>query len=255
MPSMAVRGQHLWIEDVGVGDPVVLLHGAMGTARDDLGGLIDFLADHFRVLAPDLRGYGRSMPKPRAFEADFYIQDALDVGALLDVLDLPPAHVLGYSDGGEVALLVAVRRPDRVRSVIAWGVAGALGREILPIAAEYDSPEAWASLRAVWRADIMARHGDENFEPMAIGWARAVRAMVAEGGDISLGQAHEISCPVLLINGASDAGNPPYMVRQLGERIPWCSLEIWQGLGHPVHQEVPRRFHERVLAFLRECPV
>lgn len=254
MPWVAVRGQHLWVEDLGAGDTVVVLHGAMGTAREDLGGLIDFLAGHYRVLAPDLRGYGRSTPKPRAFGTDFYVQDALDVGALLDALGLPAAHVLGYSDGGEAALLVGALRPDRARSVVGWGVAGALGPEILPIAAAYESPESWAGPRAAWRAAVMARHGEEMFEPMATGWARAVRAMVAAGGDISLGQAHEIKCPVLLVNGANDAGNPQHMVRRLCERIPRCSLEIWEGRGHPVHQEAPGRFHRRVLAFLRACP-
>jgi valacyclovir hydrolase len=239
---------------LGAGDPVVLLHGAMGTARDDLGSLIDFLAPHYRVLAPDLRGYGRSVPKPRAFEVDFYLQDAWDVARLLDALSLPPAHVLGYSDGGEAALLVAATGPERTRSVVAWGVAGALGPEILPIAAEYDSAEAWAGPRAAWRGAIMARHGAEMFEPMVTGWARAVRALVAAGGDVSLGRAHQIECPVLLINGASDAGNPERLARRLCGRIPGCSLEIWEGLGHPVHQEAPERFHDRVMAFLRDCP-
>lgn len=251
MPTVEVRGQRLWVEDVGAGDPVVVLHGAMGTARDDLGGLIDFLAPRFRVLAPDLRGYGRSEPKPRAFDVDFYLQDALDVGALARVLDLPPAHVLGYSDGGEAALLVAAAFPERARSVVAWGVAGSLGAEILPIAAEYDNPEAWAGPRAEWRAGIMTRHGKAMFEPMVTGWARTVRAMVVAGGDISLSRAEAIQCPVLLINGANDAGNPQHLVRQLCDRIPRCSLEIWPGLGHPVHREASERFHDRVLAFVQ----
>lgn len=254
MPVARVFGQSLWYQDVGAGDVVVTLHGAMGTATSHLGGVIDFLSRRYRVLAPDLRGYGRSEPKPRQFGPDFYVQDALDVGALLDELDIDCAHVLGFSDGGESALLVAIERPDRARSVVAWGVAGAVGPEILPIADEYASPAAWATVRAAWREQVMALHGRENFEPMATGWAQAIRGLVAAGGDISLSQAHEIECPVLLINGEHDDGNPEHLVRRLAGRIPQCTLEIWPGLGHPVHTEAPDEFCARLLDFLQSCP-
>ena len=75
--------------------------------------------------------------------------------------------------------------------------------------------------------------------------------VVAAGGDVSLGRAHEIRCPVLLINGEHDQGNPEYLARQLAQRIPNCCFEVWPGLGHPVHLEDPQRFHPRVLAFLQ----
>lgn len=254
MPVAHVFDQLLWYQDVGSGDAVVALHGAMGTAASHLGGVIDFLSRHYRVIAPDLRGYGRSEPKPRRFGPDFYVQDALDVGALLDELGIDRAHVLGFSDGGEAALLVAIERPDRARSVAAWGVAGAVGSDILAIADEYDSPAAWATSRAAWREQVIALHGQENFEAMAIGWAQAIRGLVAAGGDLSLNQAHEIECPVLLINGEQDKGNPEHLVRQLAGRISQCTLEIWPGLGHPVHTQAPDQFYARLLAFLQSCP-
>lgn len=254
MPYANVRGQRLWFEEAGSGEALLLLHGFTGTARSDLGAEIDFFSQRFHVVAPDLRGYGRSEPKPRAFELDFYVQDALDVGALLDSLGIERAHVLGYSDGGETAVLVAIERPDLARSVVAWGVIGVFGPEIVGVARSYLPVSDWEQTQPAWREQIVARHGAESLAPMVEGWAAAIEAIVAAGGDVSLGQAHEIECPVLLINGEHDEGNPEHLARQLAQRIPHCTFEVWPGLGHPVHKLASDRFRARVLEFLLACP-
>lgn len=254
MPYAAVREQQLWYEDIGEGDALVMLHGFTGTARFDLGAQIDSFSRFYRVIAPDLRGYGRSMPKPRPFGPDFYVQDALDTGALLDSLGIDRAHVLGYSDGAESAVLAAIERPDRVRSVVAWGLTGVFGPEIENVADVFLPAADWPEKRPAWTAEIIANQGAEWLEPMVEGWSSAIKQILAAGGDVSLGLAHEISCPVLLINGEHDEGNPEHLARQLAERIPDCTFEIWPGLGHPVHKQAPEAFHERVLAFLRTCP-
>jgi valacyclovir hydrolase len=251
MPFAWVREQQLWYEDVGQGDAAVLLHGYTGTARADLGAEIDFFSQFYRVIAPDLRGYGCSEPKPRQFPADFYVQDALDAAALLDSLGIEQTHVLGYSDGGESALLVAIERPDLARSVTAWGVIGGFGPEIDAIAEGLVALDELETRRPGMRARIVELHGDESLVPMVEGWSAAVRAIVAAGGDVSLGRAHEIRCPVLLVNGEHDQGNPEYLARQLAQRIPACIFEVWPGLGHPVHLEARERFHPRVLSFLQ----
>jgi valacyclovir hydrolase len=251
MPFASVRAQNLWYEDAGQGDAVLLLHGYTGTARADLGAEIDFFSQYYRVVAPDLRGYGRSAPKPRLFGPDFYVQDALDAATLLDSLGIARAHVLGYSDGGESALLVAIERPDLARSVTAWGVIGGFGPEIDAIAEGLVALDELEARRPGMRARIAELHGEESLVPMVEGWSAAVRAIVAAGGDVSLGRAREIRCPVLLVNGEHDQGNPEYLARRLAQRIPACIFEVWPGLGHPVHLEAPERFHPRVLSFLQ----
>jgi valacyclovir hydrolase len=251
MPFARVRQQQLWYEDAGQGDAVLLLHGYTGTARADLGAEIDLFSQHYRVIAPDLRGYGRSEPKPRLFGPDFYVQDALDAAALLDSLGIAQAHVLGFSDGGESALLVAIERPGLARSVTAWGVIGGFGPEINAIAEGMVALDELEARRPGMRARIVDLHGEASLAPMVEGWSAAIHAIVAAGGDVSLGRAHEIRCPVLLVNGENDQGNPEYLARQLAQRIPRCTFEVWPGLGHPVHLEAPERFHPRVFAFLQ----
>lgn len=252
MPYALVRDQQLWYEDAGQGDVLLLLHGFTGTARADLGAEIDYFSQFYRVIAPDLRGYGRSLPKPRQFGADFYRQDALDAGALLDALGVASAGVLGYSDGGESALLVAIERPDLARSVVAWGATGAFGSEIETVADALAPVGQLDSVRPGMRARIVALQGADAVAPMVEGWSAAIRAIVAAGGDVSMGRAQQIRCPVLLINGEHDHGNPEYLARQLAERIPRCTFEVWPGLGHPVHREAPELFYPRVLSFLRD---
>ena len=172
MPFLTVRGQRLWYEDAGSGDPVLLLHGFTGTARSHLGEQIDYLAGDYRVLAFDLRGYGHSSPKPRQFGADFYHQDALDAAALLDSLAVGQAHILGYSDGAELAVLLAILRPDLVRSVVAWGVTGVFGPEIEQVAAGFLPVSDWQTRRPDWRQEIIDLHGEESSGPFDRGMVR-----------------------------------------------------------------------------------
>src|SRR5215211_3985816 len=120
MPEIMLPDATLHYEEAGSGDPLLLLHGGLGTALLHYRREIPFFAERYRVIAPDMRGYGGSSP-PREYPIDFYQQDAADMAALLDSLDARPAHVLSWSDGSIVALVLAVMRPDLVRSLALWG--------------------------------------------------------------------------------------------------------------------------------------
>lgn len=103
-------------DDAGSGSPLVLLHGGAGT-RDDLAALRDRLAAGRRIIAPDQRGHGAT-PFAEPFT---YAAMAEDTAALLDELDVRDADIVGWSDGGIVALHLALARPDLVRRVVAIG--------------------------------------------------------------------------------------------------------------------------------------
>src|SRR5579859_4037416 len=121
MPFQEVNGIHLFYEDEGWGDTVVLLHGAFNTARSQFGRIVERLSERgYRVIAPDLRGYGRSRPPQRDYPAGFYHRDMADVAALLQALAAAPAHIVGISDGGVVGMLLAIEHPALVRSLVAW---------------------------------------------------------------------------------------------------------------------------------------
>jgi valacyclovir hydrolase len=236
--------------DLGSGPPLLLIHGFTGTAKTDLTLLIDDLAQEYRVLAPDLRGYGASRPPDRDFPIDFYQRDARDMIALLERLQAGPVVVMGFSDGAEVALLVAALRPDLVRGAIAWGVAGVITSAMVASVQSWKNPTTWETRHAPWRDEIIQLHGAEQFPAMINGWVEATEAILAAGGDIVLSQAHLISCPTLLINGDGEVGNPPEDVRRLAERISNSRLEFVANSGHGVHNDQPAIFIQLVREFL-----
>ena len=127
-------GARLFYEDLGQGEPLIAIHGFLGTARTDLGQVLDWLDDKYRVLGLTIRGYGQSEPKPRDYPLDFYHRDARDVLAFMDALGIEKAHILGYSDGGEISLICAGMQPERFKSVIVWGAVGYFGPAMRPAA-------------------------------------------------------------------------------------------------------------------------
>ncbi len=115
-------GVKIHYEMQGKGEPVILIHGLHASARMNWGapGIIDDLAEHYRVIALDCRGHGQS-DKPAA-EGAYGVQMVEDIVRLMDHLHLPTAHIAGYSMGGMIALKLVVLHPDRVRSVTLGGM-------------------------------------------------------------------------------------------------------------------------------------
>jgi valacyclovir hydrolase len=243
-------GATIAYHDEGSGAPLLLMHGFTGTARSHLGGLIVDLARDYRVIAPDLRGYGASRPPVRDFPPDFYQRDAADMAALLDQLAIGPVVALGFSDGAESALVLAAARPDLLRGVVAWGVAGVIAPQMAAAAQRWLPVSAWGPSRAAWRAEIVETQGEEMLEPLIAGWAAASAAIVAAGGNIVYDQADQIRCPALLINGDGEVNNLPEDVRRLADRIPDCRLEFVADSGHGIQDDQPAVLSALIRAFL-----
>src|SRR4051794_18545671 len=96
-------GMRIYYEEEGSGDAVLLLPG-WGGSIDEFPVLRTALSGRFRLIAADLPGSGRSGPQPREYKAGYYQEDAAILLALTEGLDACPAHLIGFSDGGEDAL-------------------------------------------------------------------------------------------------------------------------------------------------------
>ena len=223
-------GARLHYEDEGSGEPLLLIHGLMDVPRVHQAEIIDWLSADYRVIAPSLRGYGQSTPKPRDFPPDFYHRDARDVLALMDALALDQAHIMGYSDGGEVALLAPGLQPARFRSVIAWGAVGYFGPDMYAAAARA-YPGDWIP------AEDYQRHGITDIDPVMWEWVQAVQAMVTAGGDVSLSAAAYITCPLLLMLGDRDVLNPQAYGQNFVDRTAQGRLLMFSDCGHAIHKE------------------
>ncbi|HQZ12283.1 MAG TPA: alpha/beta hydrolase [Devosia sp.] len=113
--TAAINGLDMYYEVTGDGPPLVLLHGAYGSA-DDWKGLTPTFAATHKVIAVDLQAHGRTTDRDTPIT---YEDMADDVAALLDHLKIGDATIFGYSMGGGVALQVAVRHPEKVNRLVA----------------------------------------------------------------------------------------------------------------------------------------
>lgn len=110
-----VHGLHMYYEFYGSGKPLVLIHGGGSTIESSFGRIIPVLAKKYRIIAVELQAHGRTkdINRPLSFE-----QDADDVAALLDQLNIKSAAVFGFSNGGTTAMQMAIRHPQRVERLV-----------------------------------------------------------------------------------------------------------------------------------------
>src|SRR5690349_1706646 len=113
-----VEGHPTWLESRGDGsETVLLLHGGLSNGDDLLGTIGDALVARYRVLAFDRRGHGRTADTPAPFHYDSMVDETV---AVIERAG-GPVHLVGWSDGGIISLLLAQRRPDLVRRMVLIG--------------------------------------------------------------------------------------------------------------------------------------
>jgi 3-oxoadipate enol-lactonase len=250
------HGARLYFHATGKGEALVLLHGIGGSGRD-WEHQIPAFARHFRVIAPDLRGYGAS-DRAGEFSVETF---AADVWALLDHLRVRQAHVLGYSMGGAVAMQMALERPKSVgrlvlsntlpsfetdtpaKRALLWtrlllmGLVGPEGLARVVARRLYPGPDQ-AALR-----EEVARRNATNSRWVYIATVRnlvrwSVRPRLAR-----------LKMPVLVLAAEQD-----YFPRADAERfaaaLPHAELRVFPGTRHGLPRESPGPFNEAVLGFL-----
>jgi pimeloyl-ACP methyl ester carboxylesterase len=109
-----VNGLKLYFETHGAGRPLILLHGGLGSG-EMFGPILPALAERHQVIAPDLQGHGRTADIDRPIDVRLM---ADDIAALIEHLGLDEPDVVGYSLGGGVALLTAIKYPAMVRRLV-----------------------------------------------------------------------------------------------------------------------------------------
>lgn len=110
---LTVHGTKIYYEEYGSGTPLLLLHQGLGSI-ENLSGIIPELSRHFRVIAPDAPGHGRSEQADTLSGALL----ASYCSEIIDQLQLDSAYVMGWSMGGNTALLLAANRPDKIKKVV-----------------------------------------------------------------------------------------------------------------------------------------
>lgn len=256
----------------GAGKPLLLLHGFMGRGTSWAAHATAF-GRHFRVIAVDLPGHGRSgIPRDPARASVERTAD--DLATILHRAGSAPAHVVGYSLGARVALRLAVARPDALRRLVLESPSAGIAAEAERVARraadadraarlerdgieafvdEWEREPVFASLTGL-PPTRASRLRSERLRNRPVGLA----ASLCGSGQGSMVPLHErlagIRTPTLVIAGAMDpTGRARAEVVAAG--IPGARLEIVPGAGHAPHLEAPRLFRSLVLDFLKEDPV
>jgi valacyclovir hydrolase len=225
-------------EEEGAGDAVLVIPG-WSMSIEDMAPVRQVLASQYRVIAADAPGSGKSGPQPRAYAPSFYHDDARTFIDLLHELKADPAHVVGFSDGGEYALVMAEIAPAAVRSIAAWGAVGQIAapREMLEAFSHVvDSPMPPFQDFSNYLKDA---YGEGNARKMVQSWSTALGAIIDAGGDIALKRAGEIACPALLITGEQDVLAPPQLVSELAGAMQNAEFVEAKDAGHAIHHERP----------------
>jgi pimeloyl-ACP methyl ester carboxylesterase len=223
----------------GKGSPVVLLHGGLANA-DYWGNQIPALARHHTVIVMDSRGHGRSTRDSRPYSYDLM---ADDVVALMDVLRVAKADVVGWSDGATLGLDLAMRYPDRVRKIFAFAAATAT------------SGEKYSAVMNPTFIAFIERTGHEyeaySATPKEYGsFVIEVIKMWASEPNWSDSQLKTIAAPVLVVDGDHDEAIMREHTEYIASAIPGAGLLILPNASHFAFLQDPEHFNYAVLHFL-----
>lgn len=205
MAYLEVADLKLYYEEHGRrdGQPLVLLHGGGGTADDPVGGwalLLPAFTDSFRIILVEHRGHGRTT-NPAGFQSFDQMGD--DIAGFLVALDIASSHVAGISDGGVLALDLALRRPEAVRSMTVIGTNFCVDERTLGAAAGLE-PEAIQAAAPAAAAEFAARHDPANYPGYWKDLIAHIKANNAVNPSWSADDLARIACPALLIAGEND---------------------------------------------------
>jgi len=260
---VTVDGRQFWVEQTGQGPDVLLICG-LGDTLEVWQAQLEDLADRYRLTTFDNRGTGRT---PMPDEPLTVAALADDAAALLHALEIPQAHVAGYSGGSSIGQELALRHPDAVRSLVlqsTW--------------AEFDPYfRTWARLVRFLMEAAPSERDFLEFFYLDIYTARAhndgtVARLIDEVLAFPVEQAPEhifayldafsahepgdrlsgIAAPTLVLSGGLDPAARPELGRAVADLIPGARFEVIEGQSHQPFQEVPEKWNALVGAFWRD---
>ena len=245
MSYIDVAGLRTWHEVSGAGEPIVLLHGAFSGALSFAAQTPALVDAGFRVHIPERRGHGHTPDVEGPLTYSVMADDT--IGYLASVVDRP-AHLVGWSDGAVVGLLVALRRPDLVdRLVLIGQYYNSSGRvpdsridELLR------SPEAKTFLRTAY--DPFTPDGPEHFDVV---YAKTMH-MIDTEPELDLADLAGVRAPTLVLQGDRDEVTVEHSLAVVAA-LADARLAVLPGT-HGLPLETPELVNQLLISFLRGGP-
>ncbi len=232
MPSLQANGLTIGYEVVGTGSPLVALHGATMSGREELADLLPALSRRHTVYLPDARGHAATIWDVAA--GGFRTVDLVDdLAAFVDALEIDTFDLFGFSMGAMTALAYAVRRTGRLRSLALAGISPAREPRASVVRHLLDPTRIERDDRA-WAARLEARHAPTQG---AGAWRVLLPAIVADVASQALLSATElraIDVPTLVACGDRDPFVPVGQAADLAHQVRDGRLLVLPGCGHDI---------------------
>jgi 4,5:9,10-diseco-3-hydroxy-5,9,17-trioxoandrosta-1(10),2-diene-4-oate hydrolase len=274
--TVTVAGKPIFFAETGTGPAVVLLHGGGpgASGASNYSRNIDALAPHFRVIVPDMPGYGRSTKQVDQSDPFGYLADM--IRGLLDELGIDTAHLIGNSYGGAAALRLALDSPHRVGKLVLMGPGGIGSTRGVPTAGlrsllSYyggDGPsrlklESFIRTYLVYEGDsvpdeVIDLRYQASIDPEVI----ANPPLRRPSGPLALrtlwrmdltrdSRLKDLQTPTLVLWGKEDKVNRPAGGPMLLNTMPNAELVMTSHTGHWMQWERAELFNQLVTEFLR----
>jgi len=227
-----VEDGEIYYETYGKGSPLFLLHGNnenINSFREQ----IEPLSKHFKVIALDTRGQGNSVnykSSPYTYE-----QFAIDLSAVMDALSIKKASLLGWSDGGNTALIFALKKPEKIEKMVLMGANLSPGSDAI----EQDVIRIFENRRD----SLMKRSDPESQNQLRLA------ELVLKEPHINTADLKSITKPVLVLAGEFDVVKKQHTML-IHSNLANARLEIIKGSDHYAPLKNPKAFNKVVLDFL-----
>src|SRR3954452_22300757 len=271
-------GLRMHIAEAGQGDPLVLLHGWPQNWWE-WRRLIPPLAERFRVICPDLRGFGWSEVPEDGYDKETMADDILQ---LLDALDLGRVRIIGHDMGGYACFVICLKAPDRVLYYVALNTSHPFSRLTPAVIGTFWRFWYWPVLGAPVLGPWLVRHGGfarflrRWFTADLAGWSAADTAVFADGvaeparalatsktyrsflltdsPQVLLGRyrGRRLTVPTLMLHGVEDKVLRTAFLDGYQGFADDMRLELVPGVGHFIADEAPELVSERAVAFFAD---
>jgi pimeloyl-ACP methyl ester carboxylesterase len=227
-----IRGFKMYAEVYGQGQPLLIIHGNGGSINNFIYQ-IPFFSKTYKVIIADSRAQGKSADNGDSLS---YEMMADDYAALLDALKIDSADVIGWSDGGINALLLAIRHPEKVKKLAATGA------NLVP--------DTTAVPQQIWdmvtpQYNMLKTKASKTPQEKQV--YKLLRLLV-EQPHIPLTDLHKISCPSLIMGGDHDVIKPAHTLL-IAENIPSSYLWILPNSGHSTPIVYKDEFNKKIDEF------
>lgn len=252
MPYININSANIYYETFGVDRPgrapILLIHGSTIDGATDWSGVVPELARHYKVLMPDCRGHGKSNNPNMSYS---FGELANDAAVFIRAMGYERAHVIGHSNGGNVALVTVMEHPDVVQTCIPQAANAYVTQYLIDREPDIFDPERVAREAPEWMEEMIRLHSEVNGKEY---WKDllqlTLKAIISEPNYTPQDLA-KVTRPVLSIMGADDKVNAPDRHAQyIAANIPNAEVWVPEETGHNVHHDRREEWLAKVLDFL-----